>query len=232
MEIMKGLSLCMRRAWPCNRRSETRKASRPLWPIWGLSPRERGRYDEAEKLLGQSLLLNRELGDKLRIGVDLNNLGFVATLQCKYENALAYHEEAVQQYRDLDNKLGISDSLMNLGTVAKDRGDFRQSEALFTECLALKKELGDRRGMSRTTVRLATSALLQGGFLDEGGSWQIRAWSLSRNWALNEASLAPYESARWSLSTKGIMIALTGSQKRVFPWPGNWRRFTKLLWLK
>ena len=93
---------------------------------------------------------------------DISNL--VATLQCQYERALTFHEEAVQQYRDLNNKLGISDSLMNMGDIAKDRGDFKQSSALYHECLALKKELGDRRGISRTTVRQATTALLQGDY--------------------------------------------------------------------
>jgi predicted ATPase/class 3 adenylate cyclase len=136
-------------------------------------------YDEARRLLEESLAIRRAAGDSRGVAVSLNNLGMVALDQGDLAAARAMHEQSLALARELGNRNGIARSLGNLGMVASEQRDFGTARVLFEECLAIMRQLGDRDGTAIALHSLGGVACDQGQF-DASVAYYLESLELLR----------------------------------------------------
>jgi tetratricopeptide (TPR) repeat protein len=67
-----------------------------------------GDYEQALKFYEESLILQRESGNKSDIANTLYNLGLLAYYQRDYEQALKFYEESLTLHRESGDKLNIA----------------------------------------------------------------------------------------------------------------------------
>ena len=128
----------------------------------GVLTTEQGDYARAKALIGESLPLVREFGEKGYVAALVNILGAIAEYQAEYETATAYFAESLQIQRELGNRHGTAVALNNLGNLARTQGVYPQAMAYYDESLALKRAMGDKRGVGITLFNMAASARDQG----------------------------------------------------------------------
>lgn len=121
----------------CSELSKSAKGN--LLGICGLFSNMLGDSDKAEKLIGQSLEISREIGSKDDIASGLNNLASVVYEKGDYAKARELIEETLEIDRESGDDSKISFSLINLGTVARLQGDYETAKSLLEESLEIRK---------------------------------------------------------------------------------------------
>ena len=130
----------------------------------------------ARSMLEQGLALSRQLGDRLREGRVLSNLGGVAIHQADHDAAQAFLEQAVAIHRADGNRAMEARVLNNLSALAISRGRPAESEAPLERALALSREL-------RIPMEEATAMSHLGFLAQRRGEW-------ARAQALHQQALA------------------------------------------
>ena len=125
-----------------------------------------GEYDQAQRLLEQSLALYQVLDDKER-------LSWVLYLQARL--LFLSGRDTVAARRLIEQSLTLSQesespweraySLVLLGQFTLQQGDQAQAQAIFEEGKSFLKEAGDSGGMSEAMLGLASVATMQGDFV-------------------------------------------------------------------
>jgi tetratricopeptide (TPR) repeat protein len=77
------------------------------------------------------------------MAISLNNLGNIALLQGRPEEARRLIEEAVAAHREVGDPSMVASSLDNLGNATRELGEHAAAKALYDEALAIGFELGD-----------------------------------------------------------------------------------------
>jgi non-specific serine/threonine protein kinase len=122
---------------------------------------EQGDYGAARALNEECLAIFRELGDKQKIAMSLNNLGDVASDQGEHRTARALYGECLAIFRELGHKHGMGWSLVHLGMLTRDQGDYAAARGLLDESLALFRELDHKVGIARSLSSLGKAAHAQ-----------------------------------------------------------------------
>ncbi len=142
-----------------------------MGPVWakavfaaGVLMAEQGDYARAKELIGESLPLVRELGEKRYVAALVNALGAIAEYQAEYERAAACFAESLALQREMGNRHGAAVALNNLGNLARRHGTYPQAMAYYEESLAMKRALGDQRGCGMTLSNMAAAARDQGDY--------------------------------------------------------------------
>jgi predicted ATPase len=109
----------------------------------GILAEFKGDYAAAEVWLQKSLVLFRELGDRISYAAGLLPVGEALRLQDKAVQSIAVVQECV----NLHQELGITGhSLINvthsLGMVHLEQGDLERASVFFQDCLAQSRDLG------------------------------------------------------------------------------------------
>lgn len=97
----------------------------------------------ARSQLQEALELSRHLGDRLREGRILNNLGGVAIHQADNHAAQSFLEQAVAIHRAMGNRAMEARVLNNVAALAINRGRFAEADAPLERALASSRELGN-----------------------------------------------------------------------------------------
>ncbi len=116
--------------------------------ISGLFANMLGDSDKAERLIEESLVISRELGNKDEIASGLNNLATVVYEKGDYKKARELIEETLEIDRDSGDPSKISFSLINLGTVARLQGDYKTAQKLLEESLSIRKKAKNKFAIS------------------------------------------------------------------------------------
>jgi predicted ATPase/class 3 adenylate cyclase len=111
--------------------------------------------ERAEALLGESLALCRERGDKPGTATSLGHLGFVTWLRNHYAAARSMLEEAEALLKELGDTWGRARCLTNLACVISTQGEYSRARVLLEESLGLYRSLGDRERLGRVLCLLA-----------------------------------------------------------------------------
>lgn len=126
----------------------------------GLMLRDQGDYDQSEKLLEESLAMERRLlGDKHSdLALALNNLALVQQRKGELATAESTYRQALAMQRQLlgDVHPDVAITLGNLAIVLNDRGDVGGALQADGECLAIYRKLfpGDNPDVARTMNHL------------------------------------------------------------------------------
>lgn len=138
----------------------------PAWVAIGLGG---DRLALAKPLAEKSLAIWREVGDRLRTVVRLNQLGQVATAMEEYAEAQRYYGEALTLGREIGHGAGLW-ALSGLGEVACGLGDLPAARQYLLETLkiAITVKEGHDLTFLYTLLRWATLLAKESAGLDEG----------------------------------------------------------------
>jgi tetratricopeptide (TPR) repeat protein len=126
----------------------------------GILLRSKSEYTESERLLRESLAMQRRLlGDKHpNIAIGLNNLAAVLHLKGDLEGANSTYRQALAMHRELQGELhpDVAFTLSNLALVMQDSGDLGGALEATRESLDIYRKLfpGDNPDVARTLNRL------------------------------------------------------------------------------
>jgi DNA-binding CsgD family transcriptional regulator/tetratricopeptide (TPR) repeat protein len=92
----------------------------------------------------------------------LTGAGTLAWHQGDFENATAFHAEALKLYRALEDECGVAFALNALGAQDLQQGDYERATPLFEEALSLCRQIGDDRTSAYALHNLAEVARHRG----------------------------------------------------------------------
>jgi tetratricopeptide (TPR) repeat protein len=126
---------------PVIERSGDRAALRKAVNQLGVAEIELGALDDAERVFGRALELARADRDDLLIAHATNNMGAIANIRGRRDEALALYQLAIPAYQRLGNVAGLAQSLHNmaisfrhLGQLARASDYEQRALAYATEC--------------------------------------------------------------------------------------------------
>lgn len=118
-----------------------------------------GQEVRASEPLKESLLIFRELGDRLGEATALRMLAMAAWAEGNNEQAIERSEAALAIYREENDRRGTAQSLANLGASLLEIGDGEHGTAMLDEARAIYSELGDRVALAGFLHTLGDLAL-------------------------------------------------------------------------
>ena len=102
-------------------------------------------YQKAITYYGQTLKINREIGNKKGIASSLGDLGSTYKSLGDYKKGKDYHEQALKINREIGNKTGIARSYGNLGSSYGTLDDYLSAIASYHQALTTYRELGNKK---------------------------------------------------------------------------------------
>jgi len=142
----------------------------------------------ARSRLEQALALSRDLGDQIREGRVLSNLGGVAIHQADDAAAQTFLEQAVAIHRATGNLAMEARVLNNVAALAISRGRFAESEAPLERVLALSRELHNPMEEATALSHLGYLATRRGEFA-RAQELHERALATAREFGVREFEL-------------------------------------------
>jgi predicted ATPase/serine/threonine protein kinase len=128
----------------------------------GVLAGEQGDYADAQRLIEESLKIDREQNDTRGIAVALNALAVTTLERGDPEAAKPLFEESLALWRGFGDRVAVARSLSNLANVAKVQKNYATARSLHEETLAIFRDLGDRTGVAWALNHQADAAREQG----------------------------------------------------------------------
>jgi tetratricopeptide (TPR) repeat protein len=119
-----------------------------------------GRYEDAQRLLSESLGIAREIDDAERVTAALQPLGTAFLGLGDYPSARAYLEEALALAHARGSKRSVAAGLNALGQLNRMEGRLETAERLYAQMLVLAREL---REPEATAIGLLNLAMVEVG---------------------------------------------------------------------
>jgi predicted ATPase/DNA-binding SARP family transcriptional activator len=138
-----------------------------------------GEYPAAAGLIGESLDLSRQSGDRDREAVALNNLALVTQAQNDLPQAHRLFEESLALARLLNDSGKQAVRLSNLGLLHAHEQDYGRARACFEEALSTFRGDGNTAGMAACLCNLGDLALRSRDW-EESAAWSAEALRLFR----------------------------------------------------
>ncbi len=126
----------------------------------GMTARIRSDYERAKELFEESLVLNREAGNKRGLAFSLFNLGEVASDRGEHERAKELFEEAGALCRELGDTRTLPKYYFNLGNEYLLQGDPQRATELLEEAVKLLAQ-GRTGGLNNALDKLGWAALMR-----------------------------------------------------------------------
>ncbi|TDD98081.1 ATP-binding protein [Jiangella asiatica] len=142
-----NLRVALGRAIGRERADDAMRLAAALWRYFYL----RGHYTEGRDWLESALAISREQPDAVSSVAQagaLRGAGYLAFLQCDYDDAAARLEEALAMYRRSGDALGAALTLRHLGGIARERADYDHAYELHLESLGLYQQRSDPAGVA------------------------------------------------------------------------------------
>jgi tetratricopeptide (TPR) repeat protein len=142
---------------------------------------ERGRMQDAERVLAEALGLANQLNDSLLAARANNNLASALHLRGRPDEALGLYRGALLAYQRLGDRRGAAESYHNLALIFRQLGDWRNAEDA-TAMAVRHAELVGERGLlalattGRAELMVERRELSQAGqALDRAERWAVAA---------------------------------------------------------
>ena len=123
-----------------------------------------GRYDEAV-YSDVAIAIYEELGDVRRRALALNNLGVVAHVRGRWDEALRLYEEAREAFEQVGDHWFAALAISNRGAIFRDRGELDAAEPLLRDALRVARA-------ARSGSRVADTAQELGSLLARAGRFE------------------------------------------------------------
>lgn len=116
----------------------------------------------ALRLLEESVVVGREVGDEVGVALALLRLGIGAYYHGDLTQAVRVLDESLARYRNLNDPVGIHVALYELAEALSYAGDYTRARRLHEEGLVLKREIGDRWHIALSLFGLGLLDYLEG----------------------------------------------------------------------
>jgi class 3 adenylate cyclase/tetratricopeptide (TPR) repeat protein len=117
-----------------------------------------GRYEDAERALGQALARRQALGDPMGEAHVLRSMGFLRWHQGRYDEAVGCNEAALAIDRRRQDLAAMAMDLTNLGAVLRNIGDHGRARDCLEEAQALYQAVGRPARQAFTLYSIANIA--------------------------------------------------------------------------
>ena len=139
-------------------------ASATGYNLQGIANYVQGNYPQALEYFQKSLAIKEELGDKMGIAKNLNNIGLIYMNQGNTPRALEYFQKSQAIKEELGDKKGIAVILNNIGLIYHDQGNYPRALEYYQKSQAIKEELGDKKGIAGGLVNIGIIYYSQGNY--------------------------------------------------------------------
>ena len=109
--------------------------------VGGVLATNQSDHAEASKMLTESLVIRRGLGNARETAAALSTLSTLHLQRGDLAKAREYEEEAIPIFRELGDGIGEAIGLLNLGEICLRQGDHRDAQSLFEQCLAIARNI-------------------------------------------------------------------------------------------
>ncbi|MET7604933.1 tetratricopeptide repeat protein, partial [Streptomyces avermitilis] len=109
-----------------------------------------------------------------------HQLGMVAQLRGRLEDAEDWYRKSLTIEEDLDNRPGMAITYHQLGVVAQDRGRLEDAEDWYRKSLTINEDLGNRPGMASTYHELGVVAQDRGR-LEDAEDWYRKSLTINED---------------------------------------------------
>lgn len=110
----------------------------------GEAAADQGDIDSAARYLGESIELDRTLGDTASMASTLGNLGWALRRRGEHQGAIALLEEAGGLFREVGETPHLPHVLCELAAALADQGEVARALSLYRECGMLLWDMGDK----------------------------------------------------------------------------------------
>lgn len=121
--------------------------------------RAAGDYQTQFDIGNRVIQINRELGDRYQLGLNLSTNSFTAMSLGKYEDAHTMLDEALPLLREVGNLYRIAMALNFSGDLARCEQNFTQANIAYEESISLLRELDARRDLASALQNLGHTCL-------------------------------------------------------------------------
>ena len=122
-------------------------------------------YNDVTKQMAfaeHGLALAQEIGDKLLIGLLLQNVGDGLRQRQQYDESMQLLQQSLSLFRQMDNQGEIAWVLYHIADTVWDRGEHARSMEIRHESLAIFRSLGDQWSVAATLRQIGAFALKDG----------------------------------------------------------------------
>ena len=130
-------------ALPAIERSGDRAALRKAVNQLGVAEVELGSLDAAEHVFGRAIELARSDGDDLLMAHATNNMGAIANIRGRRQEALGLYQLAIPAYQRLGNVAGLAQSLHNMALSFRHLGQLARASEYEQRAIAYATESGN-----------------------------------------------------------------------------------------
>ena len=161
---------------PLIARSGDRAALRKAVNQLGVTEIELGALDAAERVFGQALELARIDGDDLLVAHATNNMGAIANIRGRRDEALAVYQLAIPAYQRLGNVAGLAQSLHNMAISFRHLGQLERASEYEHRAIGYATECANGPLLALAWLERAELSLQSGdGALAEVGAQRAAA---------------------------------------------------------
>ena len=132
----------LRECLPALERSGNRVERRRGLNLLGASQFELGYLEGAEEAFGRALEQARVDGDDLLVARATNNLGLIANIRGRRDEALSLYQLAIPAYQQLGHSLGLAESFHNMAITYRQLEQIDQSDEYEQRAIEFAREAG------------------------------------------------------------------------------------------
>ena len=132
-----------------------------------VEPRRRRRVPRRLRALAndfheRALALRESVGDRWAIGVSMNNLGMIAVLQKRYDEARDWFEKSMALNREVGDAWMVAICHNNLGNATRGLGDYSAARKHYADSLRAYRDYDDRWALAFLLEDIGVLAALDG----------------------------------------------------------------------
>src|ERR1051326_7445011 len=145
------------RVLPTIERSGDRQSLRTALNLRAVAALELGELEEAQQTFVAVLELAYNDGDELLTARVLNNLGALADMRDRFDDAIRAYEQAIPAYQRLGDRRGLAETHHNLAMSFRHRGQLREAEEHERQAIGYAREA--RNTILESLARLGMAEL-------------------------------------------------------------------------
>ena len=123
----------------------------------GLAYAGLGQVEKAIEYYGQTLEIQKKIGDRRGEENTIGNLGLAYADLGQVEKAIEYYGQALEIAGEIGDRRGEGNQLGNLGLAYADLGQVKKAIEHYQQALEIAGEIGDRRGEGNSLGNLGTA---------------------------------------------------------------------------
>jgi tetratricopeptide (TPR) repeat protein len=132
-----------------NEDSEIKIIGSDIASYFGLIYQNLGYFDQSLLYHMESLEVDEELKDRVRISYDYTNIGISYRHKGQLDDALSYYKKALEIHEELKDKVGMAADYNNIGTVYHDKGQLDDALSYDRKALEINEELKNKVEMAK-----------------------------------------------------------------------------------